>query len=180
MSIFDRFSEEELAILKARAERVAYAADDDDIGNLMSVLKVGIGNEMYALPVESLTAVYEHISVVPVPCTPGYVSGIANIRGHILPVLNLSILLGMSAPEAMSEAKLIVADYRDMTVAFQVSSVGDIVSIPGSEIDNLPGNIDGRASGYIQGLLADGTALLNTRAIFEDPSLTVAASVRDN
>src|SRR5215216_5720695 len=96
MSIHEHFTERELKILQARAERAASAAQRDDVEKTeIRALQCTLGSESYALPVEFVRAVYENVTVVPVPCTPRFVAGIANIRGRIMPVLDLATLLNV-------------------------------------------------------------------------------------
>jgi purine-binding chemotaxis protein CheW len=171
---FRQFSEEELAILKMRAERVARAAGDDSGNEVFGALTITIHNELYAVPIEVLTGVYEEIPVVPVPCTPAYVSGIANIRGHIVPVLDLAHLLDVGGTARETSRMLVVATDDDVTMAFQADAVGDVINIFSREV-NLPPGGAGQQMNYVQGILSDGAALLNIRAILSDPALSVSA-----
>jgi purine-binding chemotaxis protein CheW len=174
MSVFDRFSAEELAILKQRAERVAHTAQEDDHGALISALTIQLDNENYALPVEDLTAVYSEIEVVPVPWTPTYVSGIANVRGRIIPVFDLGVLLDVPGHANADAGPLIVASNDELTLAFRVGAVGDVLNFSSHEVEPVPLNMESKQVSYFQGVLHDGTAVLNMRAILNDPALIVA------
>jgi purine-binding chemotaxis protein CheW len=171
---FRQFSEEELAILKTRAERVARATKDDSGDEVFGALMITLRGENYAIPIETLTGVYESISVVPVPCTPPYVSGIANIRGHIVPVLDLAHLLNVSGEAEQDANMLVVASENDVTMAFRAEMVGDVMNIFSAEVNLPPSNGSGQQMNYIQGILSDGAALLNIRAILTDPALSVS------
>ncbi len=171
MSVYERFSEEELAILKQRAERVARASGAEDTSDQFGALTIEVQYEQYALPVEALTAVYEDISVVPVPCTPPHVKGIANIRGRIVPVLDMAVLLGVHEAEEDDRQMLIVASHNDVTVAFQTGAVGDVMTISSRDISIVPNTSEGRQLNFVQGILSDGRALLNVRALLDMPGL---------
>src|SRR5262245_5109120 len=93
MSIYEHFSDTERAVLQARAERAARTLRSDEAEERLNTLLVKLGGETYALPIEAVIAVYEAMLVVPVPCTPPFLAGITNIRGHIIPVLDLGHLL---------------------------------------------------------------------------------------
>lgn len=168
-----QFSEEEIAILKLRAERVAHAASDDSGNEVFSALIVTIRSETYAVPIDVLTGVYEGISVVPVPCTPPYVSGIANIRGHIVPVLDLAQLLNAGGPDEDDSQSLVVASDDHVTMAFRADEVGDVINVFSREVSSPPGD-SSQHMNYVQGVMSDGVALLNVRAILSDPALVVA------
>jgi purine-binding chemotaxis protein CheW len=170
MSILDRFSEKEQSILKSRAERIAQTVDDIRNVDLIHALTVMIQGEVYALPVDSLVNVYEDANIVPVPCTPSYVSGIANVRGRIVPVFDLADLLNLSADINHEKATLIVATDELVTLAFCVNQVGDILTIASREFGLVHGS---NRDEYIQGVLSDGTALVHIKAILSDPRLIV-------
>lgn len=173
MSSFRQFSEEELAILKQRAERVARATSDDTGAEMFGALMITVRDETYAVPIEVLTGVYESVSVVPVPCTPAYISGIANIRGHIIPVLNLVHLLGVGGMADEPAQMLVIASDNEVTMAFEADMVGDVVNIFSHEVSLPPGGA-GQQMNYIQGVMQDGVALLNMHAILADPALAVS------
>ena len=174
MSVFDQFSAEELTILKQRADRVARSSHDDEQNTIVSALTVQLHDENYAIPIDDLTAVYTEGIIVPVPWTPPYVSGIANIRGRIVTVLNLGILLDIPDHNSLELGPLIVASNDELTLAFGVSKVGDVLNFAGHEIEPVPQNLEGKHISYYQGVLRDGTTVLNIKAILSDPGLIVA------
>lgn len=172
MSIFDQFNARELAILKARAERIANALDDDQSSEALTALVVTVRNEQHALPIDAILNVYEDLPIVPVPCAAPYVAGIANVRGHIMPVLDLAILLAVPG-EARREARsLVVASTHDLTVAFTVEQIGEVVSLMRQDLKPVTGQPSGLAS-HLQGVLADGTVLLDVAALLSDPELII-------
>lgn len=174
MSILDRFTEKEQALLKARAERIARVADDENTTDVIYALTVKIQNESYALPVDTLIGVYEEIHVVPVPCTPDYVAGIANVRGRVVPVFELASLLNLPGSEEEELSTLIVASNEDLTLAFRVVAIGDMLTIVGDEVGAVQA---GSEINYVQGVLNDGTAVVNMSMILDDPRLVVNSSV---
>ena len=91
MSMLERFSEKERALLEARAARIARVADGEETTELIHALTVAIQDGVYALPVDTLMGVYEEARVIPVPCTPEYVAGIANVRGGSCRCLNWQV-----------------------------------------------------------------------------------------
>ena len=175
MSIYDRFSEAEIEILKVRAERIAHAAGDDQALDTINGLSVSVNDETYVLPIETLAAIYEQTPVVPVPCTPDYVRGIANIRGHIVPVVDLGALLQMPVSAGAQAAALIVVRHQDITLAFQVDQVGDVTAVAKHQLVAAPFGQGAAQARYIQGILEDGAVLINVVALLEDPMLAVNA-----
>ena len=180
MSIYDQFNEKERAILIARrAQRLQAETAETQSGESDTALNVVIRNENYALPIAKLTYVLVNTPVIPVPCVPPYVAGIANNRGHIIPVLDLGVLLGVPGiSDDAGENTLVVATNREITVALQVGTVGDITPFLVSKVAPVPAGFESeRAKAYLRGVLPNGHTLLDIEAILGDPSLTVMENI---
>lgn len=166
MHFHEYFTAEELTILRTRAERLATISTET--GRLeQPALRVRIGQEHYVLPMATLASVYEGVPVTPVPCTPEHIMGVANLRGHIIPVLRLSYLLGITVEE--TEVHIIVASHKDSIVGIAVSGVNDIVNYAHEDVTPLTLE----THRWIKGMLKDGTPILEISLLLNDPTLTV-------
>jgi purine-binding chemotaxis protein CheW len=172
MSFYEHFSKEEIAILRGRAERIANAQNEIQQGDTISALVIQAGGETYGLPMESLVAVYMEHTIIPIPCVPAFVAGIANIRGQIMPVFDLAVLL--KVPGGDTKHALIVASSKDNSVAFCVEAVGESRIVQVSELQPVPSMLN---TTYLQGISIDGMAMLNIEAIINDPALIVDEAV---
>ena len=172
MSFYEHFSEEEVAILRARAERIANSQSEIQQGDTVSALVIQAGGETYGLPMESLVAVYTNHTIIPVPCVPAYVAGIANVRGEIMPVFDLAALLKVASAD--KKQTLIVASSQENSVAFCVETVGEARAVQLSALQPVPPMLN---EAYLSGISADGMAMLNVEAIINDPALVVDDSV---
>lgn len=175
MSLYDHFSEQEIALLRARAERIAGQQKQNQEGSVISVLVIRTGGETYGLPMDALTAVYEGHSVVPLPTVPAFVAGIANVRGRILPVLDLAALMGVTS-DTRKQA-LVVVTNSETSVAFCAESVGEAAAVNIHTLQPVPGALNPARSAYLRGILPGGLALLNVDAILNDPALIVDETV---
>jgi purine-binding chemotaxis protein CheW len=173
MSLRDQFTQEELKILQARTELAARKVRDGQDDDMSGALTLAIWGESYALNVEALTAVYENITVISVPCVPSFIGGVANVRGHIIPVLELGVLLNIPPKNDSKMAGLVVASWESMIIAFRVESIGDVITFSASEVEPLPANLDARQADYLQGILPGGIGLLDIKAILSNPELII-------
>lgn len=173
MSFYQHFSEDELEILRARAERVAIISQEDGGEITLDALLVSIRQETYAMPIDAITNVYQGIPVIPVPCVPPHVAGIANVRGHILPVLDLAVLLNVPGEAASSATHLIVASKGQMHVAFAVERIGEVVTLSMDKLNPVPATSSIERPAYLQGVFPDGVVLLDVEAVLSDPALMV-------
>jgi purine-binding chemotaxis protein CheW len=172
MSFYEHFSKEEVATLRARAERIANTQAEVKQGDTVSVLVIQAGGETYSLPMESLTAVYTDHTIIPVPCVSPFVAGIANIRGEIMPVFDLAVLL--KVPSGETKRALIVASSNNNSVAFCVGEVGEAETVQLSALQTVPPMLN---ETYINGISADGIGILNVEAIINDPALIVDEAI---
>jgi len=90
-------------------------------------VRVRIGSEDYALPVESVTEVAELGDVTPVPGAPAGVLGARNLRGHVLPVIDMAALFGLASG---SPSRLVVADHDGRRAGLAVDAVAGVEPLP--------------------------------------------------
>jgi len=181
MSLFDHFNDKELDILQARrVQRLNGDSESQQDGLGETALTITVRQEHYAMPVKMLTYVHVDVAVIPVPCVPPYIAGIANIRGHIVPVLDLSVLLNVpGSVEADVAMTLVVATNKDVAVAFLVENIGDIEAYQVDDVQSVPSTIveNEQTRAYLQGILPNGATLLDVAAILDDPALIVMEKV---
>ena len=171
--MFNNFTEKERAVLQARADRAARQLLTGKEDSTLTTLSVAVSSESYGLPIATVIAVYEQMLVVPVPCTPSFVAGIANIRGHILPVMDLGILLGAPTRETGLIASLVVISDGDLSIALRVDEIGAVQALATNSLAPLASNLDLAHTSYLKGMLPDGSILLDVNAILSDPVLVV-------
>ena len=171
MAFSESFSERELKILQARAERAARSLETETQGLLITVLVVTTGQEDYALPIDLVANVYEGMAITPLPCVPAGVAGLVNVRGHIVLALDLAHLLNLQSPES---AALVVLANDQLGVAFLVEKIKGVETLSASTILPIPQNVNLAQAAYVQGLLPNGAALLDVNTILTDPALSAS------
>ena len=167
MSAYQEFSIDKAKILEERARRVEKAIEQQDNRERLDVLVLQISGEKYALPVDKVLSVQEGVSIKPLAGTPSYISGIANVRGHVCSVLSLADILGIANPSSQSLG-LVLLDEAGAHLAFAVEGVRDVQEIILDDLATLP-----QESPYLRGMLLDGTVLLNLEAIVNNTDLLV-------
>jgi purine-binding chemotaxis protein CheW len=166
--MFEHFSENELELLEARARRLAADKNETEAA-LISVLLCFVGGERYAFLLDELTAIYRNAIVVPVPCAPSFLRGVANVRGRILPVLGLADVLGIPK-ETRRDGELVVVSYEGHLVALLVDRVDNVVTYAESELEIIPHEV---LSGELTYALPDGAPVLHVEPLLGDPSLLI-------
>ncbi|MCU0513731.1 MAG: chemotaxis protein CheW [Anaerolineae bacterium] len=176
MRLNEYFSDEDRQLLQARARHLAQRREDDAAGEAYSVLQILVGAETWALPLAALVAVYQTVKIVPVPCVPPFIAGVASIRGQVLPVLALAVLLRVPAPPVAAGYVVVVSDGTH-SAGLLVPGVGDVVTTASI----LPPEAAGALSlPYCQGFLPDHSSLLNVAALLGDPALVIEDRVQQS
>jgi len=168
--VLDRFSQEEQLILLERARHIGTQALDTQAAQRRSLLTIIAGGEPYAVYLDDLLAIHDSVPVTPVPGTPRFVRGIANVRGHILPVVDLAVMLTGDSGR-VAEGKLLLLEIAQEQVALLVDETQEIVSQDVNQIEALPAEMDHLT--YATGILPNGVVLLDILAQLKDPRLLV-------
>jgi purine-binding chemotaxis protein CheW len=94
--------------LRVRAERLARATRAAEPGAEVEVLVCRVRDEQYALDLRRVEMAQPVRDLVPVPCTPRHVAGIMNVRGHVHPVLDLAVALGLPGDTSIADASRVL------------------------------------------------------------------------
>jgi purine-binding chemotaxis protein CheW len=82
-------------------------------------------------------------SITAIPNSPHYVKGVMNLRGTIIPVIDLKEKLGFSKTQNTSKMMILVAELNTTLVGFLIDKVEQVIKIPSFDVDcNLPGGLE--------------------------------------
>src|SRR5580704_18079503 len=105
-------------------------------------LSFQVGSEEFALGVLSVREIMGMQVITSVPHTPPYVKGIINLRGKVVPVVDLRLKFGMPSVEHTQRTCIIVVDVAGtnshMLMGVIVDAVSEVVNVAVSEIENTP------------------------------------------
>ena len=108
---------------------------DDNAIELLSFL---VGGQDYSVDIMSVREIRGGASATSLPHSPEYVRGVINLRGTVLPIMDLSRRLGMGVETDETRNVIIVVAVEDRTVGLMVDAVSDILAIPESEMQPPP------------------------------------------
>jgi purine-binding chemotaxis protein CheW len=119
-------------------------------------LSFQVGTEEFAIGVLSVREIMGMQDITAVPQTPVYVKGIINLRGKVVPVVDLRLKFGISAAEYTQRTCIIVVDVAGgssrMLMGIVVDAVSEVLNVPPSEIEQTPDFGEGVAIPYILGI----------------------------
>ncbi|MEN6337137.1 MAG: chemotaxis protein CheW [Phycisphaerales bacterium] len=105
-------------------------------------LTFALASEQYGLGILKVREIIGYIDVTAVPQTPPYVKGVVNLRGQVIPVVDLRTKFGMAAAEVTDETCIIVVeithDGRKSDTGIVVDRVQEVLDIDGRNIEDTP------------------------------------------
>ncbi len=109
----------------------------DDFGaNVVQMVSFRLSGEYYAVDVMAVQEINRLSDVTRVPRAPHYVDGVINLRGKILPVINLRKLLGFPPmAEVTEEMRMIVVNTEGMLAGLTVDEVNQVIRIPTERVE---------------------------------------------
>jgi purine-binding chemotaxis protein CheW len=97
-----------------------------------------LGREEYGLEILKVQEIIGMMDITPVPGTPSYVRGVLNLRGKVIPIVDLRLKFGMEASAQTDETCTIVVQARGVQMGTVVDKVSEVLNIAGSDIEDAP------------------------------------------
>ena len=129
-----------------------------------------IGDQEFCVNIMSVREIRGWTKATSLPHSPSYVMGVINLRGAVLPIVDLSARLGMTPAEPTVRHVIIVAQVKSQVVGLLVDTVSDILTITDDEIQPTPDVVSSEfEKSFARGVLAvEGRmiCLIELEAIF--------------
>jgi purine-binding chemotaxis protein CheW len=141
--------------LPSAASSASNADVDQEAGageELCQFVACRIGSEEFALDVLSVQEINRVAEITRVPKAPSHVEGVINLRGRIIPVLNLRRRFGLPDIERTARSRIVVVSVRQRLVGLAVDSVEEVLRIPRSAIEPPPAVGTAAGAEYTQGV----------------------------
>jgi purine-binding chemotaxis protein CheW len=116
---------------------------------LLQLVSFTIGNEEFGLDIQSIQEINRVAEITRVPNSPDFVSGVINLRGKVIPIIDLRKRFGFPKKENDKNTRIIVVELADMIVGFVVDSVREVIRIPKNITEPPPAIVAGIGSEYI-------------------------------
>lgn len=139
-----------------------------------------LGSEGYGVDILEVQEIRAYSPVTPVPKSPPHVRGVMNLRGAVIPVLDLRALLGLPDAASTVQPVIVVVHVAQRVVGLVVDAVDDVVTVEPDQVQPVPEYSQSSTSRAITGVaqVASGlTVLLDLAALLGD-SIGGAPEVR--
>ncbi|MCS6807566.1 MAG: chemotaxis protein CheW [Bacteroidota bacterium] len=119
---------------------------------VLQLVSFTLGKEEFGIDILRVQEINRTSSVTRVPNAPHFIEGVINLRGKVIPIVDLRKRFGMPPSQHDKNTRIIVVEILSKTVGFIVDSVREVLRIPQSVVDPPPPIIAGISSDYIEGV----------------------------
>jgi purine-binding chemotaxis protein CheW len=139
-------------------------------------LTFSIGDVMFGIEMLYITEIIGMQKITELPDMPDYMKGIINLRGKIIPVLDVRLLFGKEVREFDDRTCVIVIDIAGVPIGLIVDRVSEVVTIPSADVSDVPKASKGQNNRFVKNigkteggvvLILDCEKLLNDQDISE-------------
>ncbi|WP_243438573.1 chemotaxis protein CheW [Fundidesulfovibrio soli] len=121
-------------------------------GTLLQLVTFNISQEEFGVDILKVQEIIRIMEITKVPRAPEFVEGVINLRGKVIPIIDLRKRFGMASRGHDSQTRIIVIEINQMIVGFVVDSVSEVLRIPASTVEPPPSIMSGIESEYISGV----------------------------
>jgi purine-binding chemotaxis protein CheW len=126
----------------------------------IQVVGFRVGKEHFGVPIELVHEIVRIMEVTSVPDAPDFIEGVINLRGKIIPVIDLRKRFGEKTITASKKNRILVAEIMGKIVGLVVDAASEVVKIPPSDIEPPP-NVFGESEvNYVTGVGKIGNKLI--------------------
>ncbi len=122
-------------------------------------LTFSLAGEEYGIGILKVKEIIGMMTVTPIPRLPAFVKGVINLRGKVIPVIDLRLKFGMEAAEYSERTCIIVVEIREgdktVPIGLVVDSVSEVLNVRDEQVDPPPSFGTRLRTGYILGMAKD-------------------------
>jgi purine-binding chemotaxis protein CheW len=127
-------------------------AERGDGDEFIQIVTCRLDREEFAVDILSVQEINRMVDITRVPKAPRFVEGVINLRGRIIPVLDLRRRFGVPDAERTSRSRIVVVNVRGRVVGLIVDSVTEVLRIPRSAVEPPPSLGSSVGAEFIQGV----------------------------
>ena len=136
---------------KQKEQLVSLPAKDKIDEDIMQLVGFVVGEEEYAIPILSIQEIIKPIEYTRVPRTPEYVLGVFNLRGNVIPLIDLRNKFSLPSKHIDDDTRYIVLKDGDNIAGFVIDKLTEAIRIKKSQIEETPETMS-QKDGYIYGI----------------------------
>jgi len=124
----------------------------ENYAEMLQLVSFKIGSEEFGVDILKVQEINRLVQITQVPNAPSFIEGVMNLRGKVVPIVNLRKRFGLSLKEYDKNTRIIVVDLNGKTVGFIVDSVSEVLRVSKNVVEPPPELVSGIDSEYITGI----------------------------
>ncbi len=120
-----------------------------------------VGDQTYCIDIMAVREIRGWTPATPLPHAPGFVRGVINLRGTVLPVVDLAARLGMTSKEPTARHAIVVVQHSDQVVGLLVDAVSNILTLQPDAIQPTPDVASEQSRNLVKGIVAVENAVIS-------------------
>jgi purine-binding chemotaxis protein CheW len=161
-------------ILRARAQALARAAEQAQAqATMLEVLEFRLASERYAVETRHIQEVHPFRELTPLPCTPAFVLGVVNVRGRILPVLDIKRFFGLPEQGLTDLHRIILVHGQDLELGLLADVIVAVRKVKADDLQPTLATFTGIHAEYLRGIDTERLVVLDLDRILCDPKIIV-------
>lgn len=121
-------------------------------GDILQLVTFSLGNEEFSVDILKVQEIIRLMELTRVPKAPEFIEGVINLRGKVIPVMDLRKRFSMEEAEDSNDTRIIVVELDNATVGFRVDGVSEVLRLPADTVDPPPTMVSGIETEYIKGV----------------------------
>lgn len=118
----------------------------------MQLVVFKLGREEYAVSILQVQEIKRMTDITRVPYTPSYIRGVMNLRGSVLPVLDLKRRLSLQPGEVTDDTRIVIVKVEEITVGLIVDAVSEVLAISHKNVESSQSVVSDVAENYLDGV----------------------------
>lgn len=121
-------------------------------GDELQLVSFNIGSEEFGVDILKVQEINRMVEITRVPQTPHYVEGVINLRGKVIPIIDLRKRFNLEVKEYDKNTRIVVVDINGHIMGMIVDAVSEVLRLPASTIEPPPEIVTGVNAEYIKGV----------------------------
>lgn len=148
-------------------------------GETLEIIAFRLHEQEFCVKTTTIREIRGWAPSTPIPHSPPEVIGVMNLRGSVIPIIDLAYKLGMKSTEANERSAIVVAEVHNMVIGMLVDRVSDILTVAGNQIQPVPEITASFDKSFSEGIIANENGMicfLNLAKMFREKEMDEMAA----
>ncbi len=128
------------------------SGSNDTTNDLLQLVGFRLGKEEYGIDILKVQEINRIADITRIPQSPDYVEGVINLRGNVIPIIDLRKRFNMPEREHDRQTRIVVGEIDGKTVGLVVDAVSEVIRLPANTIEPAPKIVSKDQADYITGI----------------------------